>query len=424
MESIKNINTLNETKRSKTNSNFNKLVPKLIEQSNNLTKELQYRMKLNNFFSEFESKASNQFNFFIKESRTRYLGSRSGCNLDSLIANSRKKCLKEANKIINDNFYSNNDILIEKEKMKYKTTNKMYKKFKDTLFQIKSLSSTNSLSNLSSKNKINFSQKNFKRKKKLFKDEKNISIMSSEKLSKEKNDIKLLLNKENSLFHKTMNNYKNELNSLNSLNDIDKLSYAHKNLHINLPKLNLLTYKKFNPPHIDPDEEEILKRVNFKKLLPFSKLGKNLGYSQKNIKKQNQNIAFITEPKFYFKYGDYMNNVRNTNGLVFDSANMEFNIQSRINKKRKIIEDMLGVDNIPKLDSYELIVKNIFNKRKKERENINKNKLFEIFDVKKEEENFHENSNRKIQKGFNALEEMEKKYLSNIQEDFDKKLIK
>ena len=424
MESIKNINTLNETKRSKTNSNFNKLVPKLIEQSNNLTKELQYRMKLNNFFSEFESKASNQFNFFIKESRTRYLGSRSGCNLDSLIANSRKKCLKEANKIINDNFYSNNDILIEKEKMKYKTTNKMYKKFKDTLFQIKSLSSTNSLSNLSSKNKINFSKKNFKRKKKLFKDEKNISIMSSEKLSKEKNDIKLLLNKENSLFHKTMNNYKNELNSLNSLNDIDKLSYAHKNLHINLPKLNLLTYKKFNPPHIDPDEEEILKRVNFKKLLPFSKLGKNLGYSQKNIKKQNQNIAFITEPKFYFKYGDYMNNVRNTNGLVFDSANMEFNIQSRINKKRKIIEDMLGVDNIPKLDSYELIVKNIFNKRKKERENINKNKLFEIFDVKKEEENFHENSNRKIQKGFNALEEMEKKYLSNIQEDFDKKLIK
>ena len=424
MESIKNINTLNETKRSKTNSNFNKLVPKLIEQSNNLTKELQYRMKLNNFFSEFESKASNQFNFFIKESRTRYLGSRSGCNLDSLIANSRKKCLKEANKIINDNFYSNNDILIEKEKMKYKTTNKMYKKFKDTLFQIKSLSSTNSLSNLSSKNKINFSQKNFKRKKKLFKDEKNISIMSSEKLSKEKNDIKLLLNKENSLFHKTMNNYKNELNSLNSLNDIDKLSYAHKNLHINLPKLNLLTYKKFNPPHIDPDEEEILKRVNFKKLLPFSKLGKNLGYSQKNIKKQNQNIAFITEPKFYFKYGDYMNNVRNTNGLVLDSANMEFNIQSRINKKRKIIEDMLGVDNIPKLDSYELIVKNIFNKRKKERENINKNKLFEIFDVKKEEENFHENSNRKIQKGFNALEEMEKKYLSNIQEDFDKKLIK
>ena len=424
MESIKNINTLNETKRSKTNSNFNKLVPKLIEQSNNLTKELQYRMKLNNFFSEFESKASNQFNFFIKESRTRYLGSRSGFNLDSLIANSRKKCLKEANKIINDNFYSNNDILIEKEKMKYKTTNKMYKKFKDTLFQIKSLSSTNSLSNLSNKNKINFSQKNFKRKKKLFKDEKNISIMSSEKLSKEKNDIKLLLNKENSLFHKTMNNYKNELNSLNSLNDIDKLSYAHKNLHINLPKLNLLTYKKFNPPHIDPDEEEILKRVNFKKLLPFSKLGKNLGYSQKNIKKQNQNIAFITEPKFYFKYGDYMNNVRNTNGLVFDSANMEFNIQSRINKKRKIIEDMLGVDNIPKLDSYELIVKNIFNKRKKERENINKNKLFEIFDVKKEEENFHENSNRKIQKGFNALEEMEKKYLSNIQEDFDKKLIK
>ena len=189
-------------------------------------------------------------------------------------------------------------------------------------------------------------------------------------------------------------------------------------MEINLPKLKLLAYKKFNPPPIDPDEEENLKRVNFKKLLPFSKLGKNLGYSQKNLKKDNQNIAFITEPKYGFlsKYGDYMNNVRNTNGLVFDSANREFNIESRINKKRKIIEDMLGVDNMPNINSYELIVKNIFNKRKKERENANKNKLFELNDIKNEEGSLRENSNRKIQKGFKALDEMEKKLLSNIQE--------
>ena len=123
MESVSNINILNGNKNVKTNSNYNKLVPQLIEQSNKLTKELKYRLKLNTFFSEFESKASNQFKFFIKESRTRYRGSRSGCNLDSLIASSRKKCLKEANKIINDNFYSNKDILHEKDKMKLKTTN-------------------------------------------------------------------------------------------------------------------------------------------------------------------------------------------------------------------------------------------------------------------------------------------------------------
>ena len=421
MDSISKNKFLNETKRSKTNSNFNKLVPKLLEQSNKLTKELKFRMKLNSFFSEFESKATNQFNFFIKESRTRYKGTRSGCDLDTLIATSRKKCLKEANKIINDNFYSNNDILIEKEKMKKKTTNRMYKHFRETLSELKNLtnsSNTISLNNMSNKNIL--SQKNIKRKKKLFGNKKNMSKMSSEKLFKEKNDIKLILNKEESLFHKTMDTYKNDLNSLNSLSETQKYAFAHKNLPLNLPNLNLLTYKKYVPPPINPDEEEMLNRVNFKKLLPYSRLGKNLGYTQNIIKNKNKKNAFITEPQFGFftNYGDYMNNVRNTNEIVLNSANREFNIENRINKKRKIIEDILGVDSIPNLDSYEEIIKNIFKKRKKERDNNNKNNLF---DVKKEaEETFYEKTNRKIEKGFNALNNIEKKLYGIAQEKFNK----
>ena len=420
MESINKKKFLNEKKRSKTNSNFNRLVPKLLEQSNKLTKELKNRIKLNSFFSEFESKASNQFNFFIKESRTRYRGTRSGCNLDTLIATSRRKCLKEANKIINDNFYSNNDILVEKEKMKKKTTNRMYMHFRETLSQLKNLSNnsnTISLTNINNKNIL--SQKNIKRRKKLFGNKKNISIMSSEKLFKEKNDIKLILNKEESLFHKTMDSYKNDLNALNTLSETQKYTFAHKNMRLNLPKLNLLTYKKYVPPPIDPDEEEMRNRVNFKKLLPYSRLGKNLGYTQNIVKNKNKKNAFITEPKFGFftNYGDYMNNVKNTNEIVLNSANKEFSIENRINRKRKIIEDMLGVDSIPNLDSYEVIVKNIFKKRKKERDNNNKNNLF---DVKKEEETFYEKTNKKIEKGFNILNNIEQKLYGAAQEEFNK----
>ena len=425
MESINPSNTINvlsEARKSRTNTNFNKLVPKLIEQSNKLTKELKYRIKLNTFFSEFESKASNELNFFIKQSRTRYKGTKSGCNLDSLIASSRKRCLKEANKIINDNFYTNKDIVTEKEKMKRKTTKNMYKNFRETLFQLKSLAqnNTNSYSNLINKNNINYKNK----RKKILKHKINLSIMSTDKLSKGKNDIKYFLNKEKSLFHKTMDNYKNELISLNNLSENEKYSYAQKKMFINLPKLNLLTYKKYVPPPIDPNEEENLNRVNFKKLLPFSRLGKNLGYTQKIIGKKNKNIAFITEPKYGFStnYGDYMKNVRNTNEIVYNSANREFNIESRINRKRKIIEDILGVDNIPKLDSYEVIVKNIFDKRKKERYLNNKNKLFNL---KKEEEIILSNKkHKKVEKGFIALNDIEKKLEEHMKKKLNKKFLK
>ena len=60
MEKINSISSLNKNKRTKTNSYFNRLVPKLLEQSNKLTKELENRMKLNSFFAEFETKAFNQ----------------------------------------------------------------------------------------------------------------------------------------------------------------------------------------------------------------------------------------------------------------------------------------------------------------------------------------------------------------------------
>jgi hypothetical protein len=215
-------------------------------------------------------------------------------------------------------------------------------------------------------------------------------------------------------------NYKKELNSLGKLNENQKYSYAHKHMFLHLPNLNLLTYKKYVPPPINPEEEEMLNRVNFKKLLPYSRLGKNLGYSQKNFREKNKNNAFITEPRFAFStnYGDYMKNVKNTNEIVFNTANKELNMKSRINRKRKIIEDMLGVNNIPQLDSYEVMIKDIFNKRKKERALKNKNNMF---DIKKEEETFYDKANQKIIKGFNVLNDIEKKIHAYTQDSFNKK---
>ena len=50
---------------------LNILIPRLINKSNNLTKEIKNRMKFNKIFSEFENKASNNFNYFITASNQR-----------------------------------------------------------------------------------------------------------------------------------------------------------------------------------------------------------------------------------------------------------------------------------------------------------------------------------------------------------------
>lgn len=419
--------------RARTNSYYNKLVPELIEQSQKLTNEIKYRMKLNTFFSEFESKASNQFNYFLKESLKRYKSTRSGCNLDTIIATSRKKRLKIANEIINDNFYSKKDIVIEKEKMKRKTTNKINKTLKETISKLKGLTKSFSLYNSEKKEK---DEKNIlkkpimKKKKKCQKINKkpNLLIMSNEKLDKGKDDIESLLNKEKKSLYKTMDNYKNELSVLNSIKgDSKKYSFAHKNMFLTLPKLNLLTYKKY-APKINPYDEDTLNRVDFNKLLPYSRLGKKLKYTSKYSKEKKSknkiNNAFITEPKHNYmptKYNSYINGVKNTNEIVFSSANQEFDIESRINTKRKKLEDILGIDNIPTIESYEVIIKNIYEKKRKERI-MNQNKKNVFFDIKKEEESSHSKANKKLEKRFNILNDIENRYMAYTQDLFkDKK---
>ena len=410
----------NRTIASNSKSDYSRLIPKLIEQSNNLKNELKLRLKCNTFFSEFESKASNQFNFFIKESRARYFASRSGCNLDSLIENSKSKRLNEANKIINDDFYSQNDILSEREKMKLKTTNRMYKHFRETVSQLKNLAKSNSCRyHVEKKKNLKKVRKNMMKK--------SLSKNSTEKLIKDKNDMKFLINNEKKLIKGHMDKYKNELNKMMTMtNPTQKYSFAHKKMSFSLPKIKFLAYEKLEEKPLDPDEEELKNRVNFKKLLPYSRLGKNLGlgYSSNHSEEKDKKNAFITEP--YIHMDSSINTIRNknkghnknkykgnTNEVVLSSAKGEFDIKSRFNKKRLLIEDMLRIDDIPKINRYETIVRDIYNRRKLERKlKMGKNKYF---DFRKEEinANVKDRANDNINEGFKILDEAEKNLLTH-----------
>ena len=111
---------------------LNILIPRLINKSNNLTKEIKSRIKLNKIFSEFENKASNNFNYFITISNKRYTNSKLGNDLDTIIRATRVKNVNEAKKIVNDRFYKDKNLEIEKQKMKYKSTERIHDDIKDT----------------------------------------------------------------------------------------------------------------------------------------------------------------------------------------------------------------------------------------------------------------------------------------------------
>ena len=185
-------------------------------------------------------------------------------------------------------------------------------------------------------------------------------------------------------------------------------------MFLSLPKINLLTYEKLERKPLNPDEEELKNRVNFKKLLPYSRMGKNLGYSSNHSEEKDKKNAFITEPYINSSINSHKFKYRgNTNEVVLSSAKGEFDIKSRFNKKRLLIEDMLRIDDIPKLNRYETIVRNIYHRRKLERKlKMGKNKYF---DFRKEDINYNvkDRANDNINEGFKILDEAEKNLLTH-----------
>ena len=142
---------------------INQLVPEAVSQSQNYAKEIKKRIKLNGIFLEFENKASHELNFYLDESNRRYSKSKCGINLKSLIASTRKKCLDESIKILNDNFYNNKIIEEERNKMKYKSGKKYYKKIKNTFNIIRNPEIKRKEINLNAKNisDIDFENDNY-----------------------------------------------------------------------------------------------------------------------------------------------------------------------------------------------------------------------------------------------------------------------
>ena len=407
---------------------LNILIPTLISKSNNMTKEIKNRIKLNKIFSEFENKASNNLNYFITASKQRYTNSKLGNDLDTIISTTRAKNINEANKIVNDKFYKDSNLEIERQKMKYKSAEKIYKEIKDTFNKMKLPLETKFSKNTqkeieliiegkddslshnrkSSFNSYMFSDKKLKR-----------FVNPEDNIKEGKYAIKYELEKEKNTLENAISKYLNNISKENITHNFKSSGnspLSSKKQTFTLPKIKLLNYKQKSPPKKREITEEE-KKPNIRKLLPYSRLGRHCQIinteSENSFNELHQkNYPFITETKINNNKNEE-NNYHDTLNVVYNSANKEFVLRNNLDKKRKRLESILGINDIPQLNTYDDILfkkfETIKNKRHEIARKINQSQKLAILSKK-------EKVNMIIDNDMELLNKFENKLYSKTKE--------
>ena len=405
---------------------LNILIPRLINKSNILTKEIKNRIKLNKIFSEFENKASNNFNYFISASNQRYNNSKLGNDLDTIISSTRAKDINEATKIVNDKFYKDKNLEIEKQKMKYKSTERIFEDIKDTYnkmkFPLETKFSKNTKKEIdliikdseyrpinSRKNTLFWNLYSDKEKKPFINPKLNIKYGEKSiktELEKDKHSIDVAISKYLDILQEE------NFESMNSPTSSKKLTFK-------LPKIKLINYKQKKPPKKRSITEEE-KKPNIRKLLPYSKLGRHCYFHPES---EENSLNDLSQKNFPFITGTQLSNndsnnkdenYQNTLNVVYNSANKEFFLRNNFDKKRKRLELMLGMNNIPQLNTYDDILfkkfETIKNKRHEKAKKINHSQRMQLLSGK-------EKLNIIIDNNINLLNKFEDKLYSKTKDN-------
>jgi hypothetical protein len=223
------------------------------------------------------------------------------------------------------------------------------------------------------------------------KDEKYNFNYNQNNLSKNEKIMNEIINEEQNSVGKSINSYKFNLDKLKDnfdsnqqIIDRKKSSSMHKKLNLFLPNLKFINYhaKKDGPKNIDRDDPA--KKADIHKLLPYSKLGQLNSEQNYNTQPSNSNkeenkkkiFPYITEPNLPSnsqkpKNMQYYKDYQDTLSVVADSANKELYVKKNFDVKRDEVENILKVDEIPKVELYDQLAHEKTNKIKEDRRNRN-----------------------------------------------------
>ena len=410
---------------------INILVPRLIDKNEALQKEMKSRIKFNRIFSQFENRATIKFNYFIDNSNKRYNCTKMGNDINKFLLNTRTKNLDEAHKIISDKFYSDVNLEKEKQKLKFKSISKVYRDIKDTFDKMRIPLETKFTRNRKKNIKLiikSMDNKNLtlNRNELNFRDEKpNSKIKNTirKNLTTDKELITSELKKEKNLIDNSIINY---LNIVNKTSRIEEKEHnktpiqipnttRKKKLNVNLPNIKLLNYKYHHKNIRDEEDRRYkpdIRKIDISKLLPYSNMNKKsliIKPREENSlnSSENKKFPFITEPNLINKSNDY----HNTLNIVFKSANDEFILKKNLDRKRKRLDEILGIKDIPQLNTYDDIIMKNFDAVKNERiekaNKLNKSQRYESLSMK-------EKANALVDEHLEILDNLEKKTYKKI----------
>ena len=401
------------------NQAINILVPKLIDKTEHLQKEIKTRLLLNKIFSQFENKASNKLNHFITNSKKRYNCSKLGNNLNIFLSESQRENIKDINEVLNNDFYKDTDIKLEKKKMKYKSTSKLFSDINDIFNKIKYPLETKFSRNSKKQIQLIINNKDKEENKiqkvaikKIFPTKRNIiRFYNKQALTTDKQIINSELELDQKSIQYSIDEYLSKVNSKVLKKDINNNyppvillnseSYSKKP-KIKFPKINFLNYlkpsSKIQPILI---ERNIPKSPDISKLMPYYKLFKQKKEKENNS--EDKKIPFITEVGIKVPSKEYDYNY--TQDIVYTSANNELKIQQKLDDKRKLFDDYFGFNDIPRITMYKNIIAQ--KKEKLKMEKLNKIKRINRFKV-----SIRKKYNDIINNEMKKLDELEEKFLS------------
>ena len=362
-----------------TENKLNSYVPQLLDSSKAYIKDMRKKMIVNNYLTNFNTRASKDFNKFLTESNTRYKVVKSGNAIEPALNQTMKEISPLSNSILNNKFYTELNTINEENKLKKFAKSgienkKLIKQIREE--QIKDSYSKVELKFREYLNNLVLEKKGLLKVKKTDNDwrKRVITNYTAEKFKEDNYLLQDIIDKDKKLFNSKIEDYFNEINNIKDsiLNGSkEEIRKKKQKIIINFDNLNMLKYKKPDPIPInlikkaerDEDTIELRKFVPYNKS-PKSQRNKTHNYTN-NDKIKNINIDNFTQEDF-----------SNTRRVVIGEANNVFCLKDKLDKKNEILSQNIDED-FPKIEDYNHIIKKrLDNKKKKLVENLLKNTKF------------------------------------------------
>ena len=348
---------------------LNQIIPQLLHKSSKYTNAVKKRIKIRSIFSEFDQKANDHFRNFIDESNKRYKGIKSGNHLDTLIYNSKEKYNSLADKILTDNFYIQLNLDQEKEKMRTKTNKQVVKEVTDLMKKVKEYTNV-----LPKTEQIDYNKDIAQTPRTNSKTGQlhltRTTLKSPRKFDENEKVLNDIITEDHNTFQNNMKDYQSYLNELKeNINLKDQIEKPYNAYHL-LENLKMLSYKKEEKVK----EEKVLekrKTINMKKLLKFSKLGKNIITLHENDKEEEQ--TEFQSPGIINN-----NNYKDIISLVKNEANNGLYLDEVFDEKREKLNNKFKSYQLPELKEYDTIINNKLNRDKLKRRRIIKRKTINM----------------------------------------------